>query len=268
MIFVTNEGMTATSPDINAYNAFVTAEAALNPSLPSGVTWNAVISTPTVNANTNAVSVAGLPIYNTQGIEVASGATGLYTPSLLAPVEYNQYGDLPNLQGLPVYAWTGSDTSGVGVPGAQAGNGDGFAWAGYVYLSDSQWMDYLDLPQDADPPGYHSFSRAQLTDHGSGTQHARTGNHDAAVRRIRRRGWCPSPRPTASIASGLRLPSGVEISEIKRMGSAASAASPFCSRRYWCGGLTSSWSPAVGPDFSRDRSSSRARAWPACPNPF
>jgi hypothetical protein len=157
LIFVTNEGMTATSPDINAYNAFVTAEAALNPSLPSGVTWNAVISTPTVNADTNAVSVAGLPTYNTQGIEVASGATGLYTPSLLAPVEYNQYGDLPNTQGLPVYAWTGSDTSGDGLPGGQAGNSSGAAWAGYVYSSDSQWMDYVYLAQDADPPGYHSF---------------------------------------------------------------------------------------------------------------
>ena len=36
--FVTSDGTTATSTDINDYNSFVTAEAAFSSSLPTGVT--------------------------------------------------------------------------------------------------------------------------------------------------------------------------------------------------------------------------------------
>jgi hypothetical protein len=107
LIFVTADTTQATSSDISTYNAFVTAEAALNPSLPSA-TWNVVGSTATVNANVNAPSTPGIPIYNTQGQLVTDA--GLYLtietePSTYFdnPPAYNQYGNL-----YTRFAYTGS----------------------------------------------------------------------------------------------------------------------------------------------------------------
>ena len=74
LIFVTRDGRDATSSNIADYNAFVTAQAALNPLLPL-TTWHAVASTVAVNAATNAPSL-GLPVYNTGGEEVAAGNAG------------------------------------------------------------------------------------------------------------------------------------------------------------------------------------------------
>ena len=108
LIFVTSDIIYATSSDISAYNAFVTAEAALNPLLPSGATWKAVVSTAAKNAFSNAPSI-GLPVYNTAGGEVASGATGLYMPNLLSNIEFNQYG-IANSTEDP---WTGSNYDGT-----------------------------------------------------------------------------------------------------------------------------------------------------------
>lgn len=108
LVFVTADNTYATSGDITQYNTFVSNEAALSPSLPSGVTWDAVVSTATVSAITNAPS-NGLPIYNTAGIEVATGETGLYTPTLLSNIEFNQYG-IANAAEDP---WTGTDYTGI-----------------------------------------------------------------------------------------------------------------------------------------------------------
>ena len=113
LIFVTADTSTGTSTDIATYNAFVRNEAALNPSLPSGVTWDAVASTGTVNAKDNAPS-GELPIYNTAGLEVAE--SNLYSLSLVNPIGYDQYG---NLAPQFAKAFTGSDTSGVPVAGEE-----------------------------------------------------------------------------------------------------------------------------------------------------
>src|ERR1700730_10846629 len=80
LIFVTGDSITPGSSNIADYNAFAAAEAALSPSLPVA-TWHVVGSTASINANVNAPS-GDVPVYNTQGIEVASAA-GLYTGSLL-----------------------------------------------------------------------------------------------------------------------------------------------------------------------------------------
>ncbi len=96
LIFVTAGVRDATSTDIADYNSFVNAQAALNPSLPT-TTWRAIGSTATVDANVNAPS-GGLPVYNTQGIEIVSGATSLYSfnfitfDTLLNPIAYDQFG--------------------------------------------------------------------------------------------------------------------------------------------------------------------------------
>ncbi len=93
LAFVTAGTTTATSSDIAFYDTFVRAEAALNPELPQSVTWDAVGTTAAVMASVNAPS-AGLPVYNTAGVEVASAATGLYASTLLSPIDFDQYGNL------------------------------------------------------------------------------------------------------------------------------------------------------------------------------
>jgi hypothetical protein len=111
LIFVTADKLDALSSTEAPYNAFVAAEVSLNPSLPVA-TWHAVTSTTDgTNANTNALS-NGLPIYNTQGIEVATA--GLYTGSVLNPVSYDQFGNLTVTIGGE---WTGTTPFGVGEPG-------------------------------------------------------------------------------------------------------------------------------------------------------
>lgn len=122
LIFVTESIRDATSSNIDDYNAFVTSEAALSPSLPATL-WHAVASTTTVNAIDNAPSV-GLPVYNTHGDLVASAATGLYTATLLNPIIYTQHG----IGTVPISVWTGSDYTGLvsvnpmGAAGVQWGN--------------------------------------------------------------------------------------------------------------------------------------------------
>jgi hypothetical protein len=131
LIFVTADTTTSGSSNIADYNAFVTSEAALSPSLPLA-TWHVVGSTASINANVNAPS-GGVPVYNTQGIEVASAA-GIYTGSLLNPVASDQYGDNSSF-----FVWTGSTPSGVGDPNFTLGNLD-TAVVGVSTLSTASWM--------------------------------------------------------------------------------------------------------------------------------
>jgi len=77
LIFVTSGTTDANSSDITFYNSIVTAQAALNPALPTA-TWSAVASTHAVNANRNALAYGNIPIYNTQGLLVASGYSQLW----------------------------------------------------------------------------------------------------------------------------------------------------------------------------------------------
>ncbi len=129
----------AESADISTYNAIVTEEAALHPELPQGVTWNAVVSTPTVNANVNAPS-SGLPVYNTAGELVAPASTGLYTATHLAPISdaANTYGS--NIQLL---VFTGSNA--LGTAQSPAGGGlDTYATEGDSLYTNSDWIDIAD----------------------------------------------------------------------------------------------------------------------------
>ncbi len=107
LIFVTSGTDTAASSNIVDYNTFVINQAGLSLSLPA-TTWHAIASTASVNANVNAPWVSGLPVYNTQGIEVASPTSGLYSGSLLAAVMYDQNGGFQ--QSL---VWTGSGGTGT-----------------------------------------------------------------------------------------------------------------------------------------------------------
>jgi len=145
---MTYDAMPATSPDISLYNAFVTAEAALDPSLPSGVTWNAVVSTPTINANVNA-QVTGFPVFNTQGNTLASPTMGLYAGlGLLTDVISDQYGNTAPLTGnFGPNVWTGSNAFGYTVFQASPVGGDpnGFATQGYgTEFVANQWINFTE----------------------------------------------------------------------------------------------------------------------------
>ena len=110
--FVTSDGTAATSSNIADYNRFVTAEASQNAMLGSlGVSWNAIVSTETVNASANAAFNSAIPVYNTAGQLVANAATPLYSESesLLNPIEYNQFGQLNS----STFTWTGSGLMGT-----------------------------------------------------------------------------------------------------------------------------------------------------------
>jgi hypothetical protein len=121
LLFFTSGGTSATSSNIADYNAFASAQAALSPTLPTGVTWNAVVSTPTLEANNNAKNPVGIPIYNTHGIKIANGSLYSGVP-LLSPVAYDQFGTaVPG--GFAV--WTGSNEEGAGVFNQTLGNASG-----------------------------------------------------------------------------------------------------------------------------------------------
>ena len=125
-----------TSTDIATYNAFVAAQAAINPSLPT-TTWHAVVSTSAINANVNAPS-NGLPVYNTHGELVAPAATGLYTSVLTTAIRYDQNGLTAYTSVNPAAnLWTGSDTAG----NAATPLGTATPTYGNALMTDSRWVN-------------------------------------------------------------------------------------------------------------------------------
>jgi hypothetical protein len=140
LIFVTADETTATSTDISTYNSFVTAEANSDPILAAlGVTWQAVASTASINAATNAPS-SGLPVYNTGGGEVA--AAGLYTANLLMPIKDTQFG-VPII--IAEDPWTGTDYTGTASTNPL---GSSLPWYGDAYTTLSIWAHDFGHPAD------------------------------------------------------------------------------------------------------------------------
>ncbi len=125
LLFVTSGVRDATSANIADYNAFVTAQAALNPTLPAGVAWRAVASTALVAARDNAVNPAGIPVFNTNGVELSNGTSTLYNRPLLAAPCYDQFGVLNQTS-----VWTGSMAGGLIAPGDTLGTISGGTGAG------------------------------------------------------------------------------------------------------------------------------------------
>ena len=124
IIFWTINGIDATSADIATYNNFVTAQAALEPSLPS-LSWRAVASTLTTDAIDNIAcigSCASAPIYAVNGQLVAANAVALFAGALLT--------DIRNLEDYSSWGWTGTGADGRAAPGAELGAVDGSAMYG------------------------------------------------------------------------------------------------------------------------------------------
>ena len=144
VLFVTEDGTNASSTDINVYNAFVRSEAAMSASLPSGVTWNAMVSTDAVSALSNAPTYANIPIYNTQGQllfdQVPPDSTYAFEYPYFSTQDdngfYNQFG------GLAVAndgVWTGTgDVAGYAL-------GDETPFYGLIALEPNLWLTYTVL---------------------------------------------------------------------------------------------------------------------------
>jgi hypothetical protein len=157
--FVTTDVTGALSTNIADYNNFVTQEANQDSILAGlGVSWNAVVSTATVNANVNAPNDGSIPVYNTAGQLVANAAIPLYSGSpLINLIDYTQTG-APNAYttygGLFHPVWTGTDATGTADPDYPMGATP--IWAGGdpppanmisgVMAGDSRESEYLAGP--------------------------------------------------------------------------------------------------------------------------
>jgi hypothetical protein len=135
LLFVTSDPTFATSSTISDYNTFVTNEAALDATLAgfdtaNGVTWTAIGSTTTVNANANAPS-SGL-VYNLENTELAS--SGVYGGTLLSPVGFDENGNSSTNA-----VWTGSTTSGTAAGGIND-LGQTFTEYGFANLATAGWI--------------------------------------------------------------------------------------------------------------------------------
>ena len=98
------------SANIADYNAFVQAQAALNPTNTGtdvGVNWKAIVSTLSVDAKDNAPVVA--PVYRFDGTLISTAGPTIYSGSLNATISLTQFGTSQ----ADSFVWTGSNEFGV-----------------------------------------------------------------------------------------------------------------------------------------------------------
>jgi hypothetical protein len=118
LAFVTSVGTAATSNDIGFYNSFVQAAADLaGIGSSEGVTWSAVASTVTVDANANAVVSA--KVFNMNSELVATGFADFWDGSHTTGVgiDYNE-----NSVGTNFNVWTGTLANGASAGSNALGN--------------------------------------------------------------------------------------------------------------------------------------------------
>ncbi len=138
IVFVTQGTSGATSADIADYNAFVQSQAEISGALTEnwGVLWNAIASTPTVDAHTNATVTA--PVYLLDSALVATDYADLWDGSIQHAIDKDQMGGTWN-----DYVWTGTlidgQTAASGTEGALGGPSFRYALGG-TYATDSEWI--------------------------------------------------------------------------------------------------------------------------------
>ena len=136
LVFVTDGTYSAQSPDISTYNIDVTNEANVIPQLALlGATWTVIASTELTSASSNIGASTG-GIYRLDGTLVANGTTGLFSGSLLSPIDITSTGGPAT-----GFVWTGTNTDGTanlypmgGVAPANA------TTTGFPTHSDDQWV--------------------------------------------------------------------------------------------------------------------------------
>lgn len=142
IVFATGAARNATSHDIADYNLHVSNSAiAGSVTAPLGLSWSALASTDTVNAQSNTGVFASdatlVSFFNTDGILLATSGTDLWSGTLLAPISLNENGGSAGR-----FIYTGTDQFGVtrrplgGTVGASGGTGSSPS-------SNSSWMNSL-----------------------------------------------------------------------------------------------------------------------------
>jgi MYXO-CTERM domain-containing protein len=134
ILFETFDITQAESRNISTYNSFVQSQvtqalAALDPA----ADWHAVASTASVNAATNAPSVAGIPIYTVHGQLLTD--SGLYSGNSLDTMpDFTQIGTIGN----PT-VWTGLDADGT-TSEFPLGSFEGLSTFGFSGATDGSWL--------------------------------------------------------------------------------------------------------------------------------
>jgi hypothetical protein len=150
LAFVTKGTTAATSSNIADYDAFVTAQANLDPDLQALLTtWKVIGSTSSVSAVTHLGSITS-PIYNLGDQLVASGSLDLFDGAITNPIQYDQHGNFN-----PSLVFTGSTSSGSSSPGHSLG-----VQAVTIGLSTdgNEWIDAFATVSDNSPFGVYGLS--------------------------------------------------------------------------------------------------------------
>ncbi len=108
-VFFTDGTTTALSSNIGTYNSFVNAQAGGATYDGSVVTWHAIGSTSSESAINN-IGQTLTPVYLADGtlVTTSTTSTGLWSGSLLNPIDEDLSGGIINQQGT----WTGTNTNG------------------------------------------------------------------------------------------------------------------------------------------------------------
>jgi hypothetical protein len=139
IILMTSTATFATNTSISYYNTIASNAANSNATLAAlGATWTAVASTEAVAATANA-PWANDSVFNTQGIQVASPAQGLYSGNLLSAVAYDQNGTLYTSDGS-AGVWTGSADPPAGAIRPAYALGDSSADYGSAGAYGTAWL--------------------------------------------------------------------------------------------------------------------------------
>jgi hypothetical protein len=151
-MFVTRGAMDSTSADITVYNAFVTAEAALNPGL-AGLTWHAIASTEFVDARINA-PVSG-PVFLLDGTKFTDGFVTMWDGAGKATSpRVDQFGvERPPDGGSDFWVWTGTDDDGTAEGLGLGGQQDN--WVGrYTAQFLGDWIIEVHISENSLQPLY------------------------------------------------------------------------------------------------------------------
>ncbi|HEV3312785.1 MAG TPA: PEP-CTERM sorting domain-containing protein [Chloroflexota bacterium] len=148
LAFVTQDNhQTATSSNIADYDAFVTAQANLDPTLAAlGTTWKVIGSTDTVDAVAHD-AVTG-PVFRLDGLEVASSSSDLFDGDINVPIWVDQYGDTIGA-GIGDPVWTGSTGTGHADSLDALGSLSGKSILASDNYTNAGWLDLQSFVNDA-----------------------------------------------------------------------------------------------------------------------
>ncbi len=146
LAFVTRGTTNAASPNITAYNNFVSIVAGTVPELVSlGTTWKVIGSTSSDkardNTNTDPGAAVGVPIYSLNDTLLANNNADLWDGSLANALNYDENGTIHSTNPFTGTAQAGAATS------APLGAATGSATTGQSTSAISTWVDTgIDIP--------------------------------------------------------------------------------------------------------------------------